>query len=92
MISLGGQRLGDDIVEKASVVTHQQQRPVAVLQPLFELVRYTKHRCDVLVRYYWPEINAFACVLIEKRTLYGNEVRSFVRESLDTRRGHLMSW
>ena len=35
-VSLGGQRLGDDIVEKAPVVTHQQQRPLVVLQSCFE--------------------------------------------------------
>src|SRR5438105_3859967 len=35
-IPLGGQRLGDDIVEKAPIVTHQQQRSLVVLQPLLE--------------------------------------------------------
>src|SRR5579872_2427809 len=35
-LTLGGQRLGDDVVEKAPVVAHQQERPGVILQPLLE--------------------------------------------------------
>src|SRR6478736_6818015 len=43
--ALGGQRLGNDIVEKAPIVAHEQQRAGVALQSLFEQLQ----RLDVEV-------------------------------------------
>jgi hypothetical protein len=57
------------------------------------LLKYARRRCVLLVENYWPEITAVAQLLLEQRTLTGEQVKEAFRASLNGREGAcLMHW
>jgi hypothetical protein len=53
---------------------------------------YARRRAGLLVENYWPEIEALARVLMERKQLDADEAGKVLRKSVLRRRGMLMSY
>jgi hypothetical protein len=56
------------------------------------LFKYAQRRCTLLVKHYWPEIQAVADALLKSRTLPAEQVLDIIRQSVDKRSARLMGW
>jgi ATP-dependent Zn protease len=56
------------------------------------LFKYAHRRCALLVEHYWPEIMAMADLLMEHRSLTGEQARQAFSKSMQARRGVNMQW
>jgi hypothetical protein len=61
----------------------------ASIDCLYELAQ---RRVVLLVEHYWPEIEAIARALLERKNLSGEEARRIAVDSLNERRGALWTW
>jgi hypothetical protein len=62
------------------------------LPSLHAAQNYAMRRARVLVDHYWPEIEALASVLLERKNMTGKEASKLIHECLRARRGTPLQW